>query len=145
MKLYLELESIRFEDSFTYDLHIAQGVLGEDKKIPPMIIQPYIENALKHGLLHKKNNRELKVSFESQTNNTLKCIVEDNGIGRLQSFEINQKRVKKFSSFSTGATNRRLELLNHGRSRPIGVSYIDLKDIQGNAVGTQVTMLIPLD
>ncbi|MBI3233536.1 MAG: histidine kinase, partial [Bacteroidetes bacterium] len=145
LKLYLELESIRFEDSFTYHLHIGKNILGEDKKIPPMIIQPYIENALKHGLLHKKNNRELRVSFELQNEQTLLCVVEDNGIGREASFEINQKRIKKFSSFSTGATSRRLELLNHGRTRQIGVTYTDMKDAEGHALGTQVQMLIPLD
>lgn len=142
MKLYLELEAMRFEESFEFQLYVDESLHTEEIQIPPMIIQPYVENAIKHGLLHKRTERKLFVRFLSDNNNGLVCEVIDNGIGRKQSQELNKIRTKKHTSFATGATQKRLELLNYGLERTIGVSYHDLYDIHGNAAGTKVVISI---
>ncbi len=144
LKLYLALESIRFEDTFTYNITVDPNIKVEEKLIPPMIIQPYIENALKHGLLHRKTNRKLNINFAAKDDETICCSIEDNGIGRNASMQINEKRVKKFDSFSTSATSRRLELLNHGKHKTIGVEYHDLTDEDGLPMGTLVKIFIPV-
>ncbi|SHI39264.1 sensor histidine kinase [Flavobacterium terrae] len=139
LDIYLQLEKLRFEDKFEYALH---GIENNDHlKIPTMLIQPYVENAIKHGLLHKKDNRKLTISFELLTNQSmLKCIVLDNGIGRVKANEIQNK---KHSSFATEATAHRLELLNFGKEKKIGVEIEDLYDTT-IPLGTKVTLLIPI-
>lgn len=139
LDIYLQLEKLRFEDKFEY---LLNGVENNDHlKIPTMLIQPYVENAIKHGLLHKKNNRRLTINFELLNNQSmLKCIVLDNGIGRVKANEIQNK---KHNSFATEATAHRLELLNFGKEKKIGVEIEDLYD-STNAMGTKVTLLIPI-
>ena len=137
--IYLQLEKLRFEDKFEY---LLNGIENNDHlKIPTMLIQPYVENAIKHGLLHKKDNRKLTISFELLKNQSmLKCIVLDNGIGRVKANEIQNKN---HNSFATEATAHRLELLNFGKEKKIGVEIEDLYD-NTNAIGTRVILLIPI-
>lgn len=144
LKLYLELEALRFEEYFQYELHVADLLYTYNVHIPAMLIQPYVENAIKHGLMHKQGDKKLELFFSLYNDKTLLCVITDNGIGRKRSSEINQMREKKHTSFATGATQRRLELLNQGREQNITVSYVDLKDENGNCTGTKVLLYIPL-
>lgn len=144
LNLYLELENLRFEKNFTYAIHANEVENLLSIRIPAMIIQPYVENAVKHGLLHRQGLKKLDINFLSTDNDTLICTIEDNGIGREKSKEINSLRRKHHTSFATGATQRRLELLNHGRESNIAVSFEDLYNSMGNALGTKVTVCIPL-
>ncbi len=141
--LYLELEKGRFEDDFNFSINIDPSVDKDMIRIPSMMIQPYVENAIKHGLLHKKGNKELNISFVQHTNE-LVIIVSDNGIGRKQSNELNKIRKDRHSSFATGANLKRLEILNHGRANAIGVVYLDNYTESGLANGTTVNITIPL-
>lgn len=139
LDIYLQLEKLRFEDKFEYSLNGIDN--NNNLKIPTMLIQPYVENAIKHGLLHKKDNRKLTISFELIKNQSmLKCIVLDNGIGRVKA---NEMQYKKHNSFASEATAHRLELLNFGKEKKIGV---EIKDLYENAVatGTKITLLIPI-
>lgn len=143
LKLYLELEKLRFEDALDYHVTVDDNANSEAIKIPTMLIQPYVENALKHGLLHKKDNRKLSISISKPTEKIIQCIVEDNGIGREKSKAINQKRKHQHKSFALKATTERLDLLNYGKERKIGVEILDLK--QGvDATGTKVILNIPI-
>jgi len=142
LDLYLQLESIRFEN-LQYILEIDKNLDTDDIHIPSMIIQPYIENALKHGLLHKKENRKLWVRF-SEKENFLCCEIEDNGIGRKKSAEFNQNRPKKHKSFAISATQKRLDLLNYGRKKPIESKIIDLYDKEKEPSGTKIVLNIPI-
>lgn len=139
LDIYLQLEKLRFEDKFEYSLN---GIENNDHlKIPTMLIQPYVENAIKHGLLHKKDNRKLTISFEILSSQSmLKCIILDNGIGRVKA---NEMQNKKHNSFATEATAHRLELLNFGKEKKIGVEIKDLYE-ETIAIGTKVTLLIPI-
>lgn len=145
LRLYLELEAIRFEDTFQYHIEVSASIDPEEIQIPSMLIQPYVENAIKHGLLHKKNERVLWVRFTTQKNEMLCCEVEDNGIGRKKSWKLKNQRKTKHKSFAMSATQKRLELLNHGRKNAILINITDLTDENGIAQGTKVHLKIPID
>ncbi|NRD20878.1 histidine kinase [Winogradskyella eckloniae] len=143
LKLYLELEKLRFEDALDFKFNIEANANSEAIKIPTMLIQPYVENALKHGLLHKKDNRTLRITIAKPSEKIIECIVEDNGVGREKSKAINQKRKHQHKSFALKATTQRLDLLNFGKERKIGVEIIDLKNNQ-EPLGTKVVLQIPI-
>jgi tetratricopeptide (TPR) repeat protein len=144
LELYLELEKLRFEDNFNYRINIAEALQERNDRLPAMLIQPYVENAIKHGLLHQQGNKTVTIDFQIELNNPsiIKCIIEDNGIGRARSAELNAMRIKKHTSFSTGATQKRLQLLNKGKDNAIVVTFEDLNDHLGQANGTRVTLRI---
>jgi LytS/YehU family sensor histidine kinase len=144
LNLYLELEALRFEDSFNYEISVDQNISADEIYLPSMLIQPYIENAVKHGLLHKSKDRKLKITFSLINVDTLNCIIEDNGIGRKRSNEINNLRHKKHTSFATGATQNRLELLNYNKTEAISVHFTDLNDNTNTGIGTIVSINIPV-
>lgn len=140
LNIYLDLEKLRFEEKFSFK--IAYTDSDEAIKIPTMLIQPYVENAIKHGLLHKKDNRLLEVSFKIlKEEQMLQCIILDNGIGRERAAEL---RNKTHQSFATKANQNRLELLNFGREKKIGSTTEDLKNDRSESIGTKVTLLIPI-
>lgn len=145
IKLYLNLEKIRFEDNTTIVLDIDATLDTELIRMPPMFIQPYIENAFKHGLLHKKEDRLLNVTFKRNEMHThLICIIEDNGVGQKISAEINKIRNSKHQSFSTSATKKRLQLLNKNKVQHISVEIEDLINNLNIGCGTKVTIKFPL-
>ena len=144
LELYLQLEALRFEEKFHYSITLEKNIHPADIHLPSMLIQPYVENAVKHGLLHIQTEKELTVVFDMDHNNVLTCTITDNGIGRKRSNEMNDMRQKRYTSFATGATQKRLELLNHERTAAIAVVYDDLYDINGHAAGTKVTLKIPV-
>lgn len=146
LEMYLELEKLRFEDKLIYTIKIDKQVDSETISIPTMLIQPYVENALKHGLLHKKDNRKLSITLEaSQENDTITCTIEDNGIGREKALVIKQKKDKMHKSFGTQATQDRLDLLNYGKEKQIGVLIKDLHNqTTQQASGTKVIITIPI-
>ena len=144
LELYLQLEALRFEEHFNYAIEVKDEVHTADIKLPSMLIQPYVENAVKHGLLHKQGEKILSVVFDIDKASTLSCTITDNGIGRKRSGEINEMRQSRYTSFATGATQKRLELLNYERDAAIAVVYNDLHDSNGNAEGTGVTIKIPV-
>jgi hypothetical protein len=140
---YLELEKLRFEDTLDYQVNIENTLEADTTFIPTMLIQPYVENALKHGLLHKKENRLLQVSMTKISEDLIQCIIEDNGVGREKAKQINQKRAKTHEPFALKATTKRLDLLNYGRENKIGVTVIDLHE-KNDATGTRVVLTIPI-
>jgi two-component sensor histidine kinase len=143
LKLYLELEAMRFEDTLIFEINVAENIKTEMCKIPSMLIQPYVENAVKHGLLHKKDDRRVSVDFFIE-DNLLNVVIDDNGIGREKSKQINDARKNKPQSFATIANQKRLELLNLGLNVNIGIEIIDKYDEQNMPSGTKVILKIPL-
>lgn len=143
LRYYLELEALRFKTPFTFELHVDEDLEGEPVELPTMLIQPYIENAIWHGLRHKGTAGHLNVRFALR-GDRLECIVEDNGIGREASRELNKQRSSVHRSMGMRVSADRLKLygeLEQGASR---VEITDLKDAQGNAAGTRVVITIPL-
>lgn len=143
IKLYLELEKARFDEDFEYNIKIECFEKLDNIKVPPMLIQPYIENAIKHGLLHKSGKKELQISFV-ENDKLLNVLIEDNGIGRTRSAQINKSKNEEHKSFSSDANLRRLDLLNHGRERKLKINVIDKYNDDGVACGTIVQITIPI-
>ena len=144
LNMYLELESLRFEESLEYTIKTAASIDQEFIKIPTMLIQPYVENALKHGLLHLLENRKLTIFFSQESEHAIQCIITDNGIGRAASAKIQEQRGAIHQSFATQATENRLELLNQTQIQKIGVHISDLYNDDGTARGTKVQLDIPI-
>lgn len=137
LKLYLALENLRFKNELQTELIVPEI---ENVSIPPMLIQPFIENALIHGLLHKEGVKKLKIEF--QLNDQLICIIEDNGVGREQSKIIKNRRGVNHASFSGDAIQKRFEILNKSFEFKYGFKYEDLTE-NNQVTGTRVTIIIP--
>jgi two-component sensor histidine kinase len=142
LQLYLELERARFDTDFVFEFTFEPNVEKEMIRIPPMILQPYVENAVKHGLLHKKGEKKLTIRFRREQQ-LLITEIDDNGIGRKRSMELNRIRSEHHASFATEANQKRLELLNKGRSNKLAVEYTDKIDENGLSLGTTVNITIP--
>jgi hypothetical protein len=138
LELYLSLEKLRFKKDFSYHLDIQTS---EDFLIPPMLIQPFIENALAHGLLHKQGEKKLSVSFA--LGEDLQCIIEDNGVGREKARVIKQRQRSGHESFSGKAIRSRFDILNNVLNGQYGYRYEDLY-VHGVASGTRVILSIPV-
>jgi LytS/YehU family sensor histidine kinase len=141
---YLELEQLRFKKDFTYSINISNNIDEDYHKIPPMLIQPFVENSIKHGLLHQKGEKKVKIHFDIDKNETyLICTVIDNGIGRKKSAEIKAKNNTNHNSFSTQSIEQRLELLNKKTQLSDLMTYSDLINEQNEVTGTKVVIKIP--
>lgn len=135
LKKYLELEKLRFKENFEYQLLGTEDL--EHIKIPAMIIQPFIENSIKHGLLHKiEGTKNLEVAFELEKE-VLVCVITDNGVGVKASKKINKQNNNKQESFSTTAIKQRLIFLTDFYKTDIGFTYLPTE------VGTKVEVKIP--
>lgn len=139
LELYLSLEKLRFKKDFDYSVHTQD--LDEDLMIPPLLIQPFVENALVHGLLHKEGEKRLRITFKLE--DVLICSIEDNGIGREAARAIRQRQRADHESFSSKAIHRRFEILSNVFSGQFGYTYEDLME-NGVATGTRVTLRIPV-
>ncbi|HEV7230689.1 MAG TPA: histidine kinase, partial [Bacteroidia bacterium] len=142
LELYLHLESMRFSSKFSFKVRAHENLDIENLCLPPMVIQPYVENAIWHGLMHLIDKKaELSILFE-QVDGHLKCIVEDNGIGRMRSKQ--QKVTSKHKSLGLSITSERFEYMNSLYQSNLSINIIDKTDEQGSASGTRVELLIPI-
>lgn len=126
LNYYLELEQLRFQGDFTYKLDYAAIEPLLDKiQVPPMLIQPYVENAVKHGLLHKSGDKRLTLTF-TPAGQDLRCVIEDNGVGREEAARLRQRRGGAHPSFFSGATVSRIQLNNEVSEKKISVHFQDV-------------------
>lgn len=139
---YLELEKLRFGQDFKYELILLNSFKPENIFIPSLIIQPFIENAIKHGLLHKKGEKCLSIKF-SLGNKQLYILIEDNGVGRKRSAQIQSRNKLQHKSFATSAVQKRVELLN---SKGLNIISFKISDLNPNLEysGTKVEIIITL-
>jgi ligand-binding sensor domain-containing protein/two-component sensor histidine kinase len=141
LQLYLELEKLRFGNDFSYQITVDPPVLPSQIYIPSLIIQPFVENAIKHGLLHKKGEKHLHIHFRMAGD--LVCEIVDNGVGRKKSNEIKVRSGYPHQSFATHATAKRISLLQRMSGKNYRVAVEDLEN-EGSATGTRVVVAIPL-
>jgi len=141
LKYYMDMEKLRFDDKFDYRINISPKIDTEFIGIPPMIIQPYIENSIIHGLIHKKNEGNIKISIEL-VSNSIYCIIEDDGIGREMSKQIKDESGLERKSTGMKITKERLHLLSKAYNEQFLVDVIDLKNQEGKATGTRIELRI---
>ena len=142
IKLYLKLEHSRFKEKFDYQLNIDESLLSSEYRIPPMLIQPYIENAIWHGLRYKEQKGMLLVTMRSEKDGLL-VTIEDDGIGRMRSQELKTKHQKTGTSTGLRNTRSRLNIINEIYKTKYQVQISD-KDIDSKT-GTIVKLRIPVE
>ena len=141
--LYLDIEKARFEEDFNYHILVDNEIDAENIKIPTMLLQPYVENAVKHGLLHKQGEKAVTIHFQKETEH-IKISIDDNGIGRQKSTELNAIKNKNHNSFATEAMQNRVNLLNQYNQKNISIQYIDKTNLNNQPTGTSVVFEIPI-
>lgn len=144
LKLYIEIESMRFDNIFDYEFKIQEDIDVEKTQVPPLLLQPYVENAIWHGLMQKKDGQgkiDLKIRRD---NGALICLIEDNGIGRAAAEKLKSKSGTRKKSFGMKITSDRLDVLNQLAKTKARVQIFDLKSEEGAAKGTRVELVIPL-
>jgi len=141
LKINLELEKLRLKDKFDFVFSIDQSIELDAIYIPPMLMQPHIENAIKHGVEKKEGAGTIRIEI-SLPDHHLKCVIQDDGIGREKS-AVNQK--KGHVSVAGKLTRERFEILKKKRGTHISQVIIDQKDSHGNSIGTRVELIIPFE
>ncbi|MFN4298973.1 MAG: sensor histidine kinase [Thermaurantimonas sp.] len=141
--IYLELEKMRFVNNFEFDICMSDDFDTESIYIPTMLIQPYVENAIKHGLLHKKGEKYLRIFIQKISKNQIAVEITDNGIGLSKSREINSKKYIAHKPFSSLANDKRIDLLNKLKGGNYKIDIEELFDENHISTGTRVRILIP--
>ena len=144
LKLYIEIEDLRFDNQFEYEIKIDDSLNTEAVQIPSMIIQPYIENAIWHGLLHKETKGKLTLEITKLDDAMIKVVVSDDGIGRQKALELKSKQILKRKSYGLQITEDRIDILNKTKSNKTQLQIFDLKDEEGNPTGTKIELIIPI-
>ena len=136
---YLQLEKLRFDEKFDYRITVSEAVDKENCFVPAMLLQPYVENAIRHGMRFLENKKgEININI-STADNWLVCVIDDNGIGREKAAALKSKMHIEYQSKGMNISKRRAELYN------IEQEVTDKKDSNGHAAGTIITVKIPPD
>lgn len=139
LELYIELEHLRFEQKFQYSINVQEGISFHNTFIPSMLIQPYVENAIWHGLMHKEEEGKLEINIK-RGEGVLVCTIEDNGIGRKRSKELKKNSLSQHKSMALQLSLERLSILSKQFNKSFYVEIEDLTDPSG----TKVTIVLPL-
>jgi two-component system, LytTR family, sensor kinase len=143
LHLYIELEHRRCNGKFNYSITVDETIDADNVAIPSMLVQPFVENAIWHGLVQKEGDGILNVSFYINTKQ-LCCTIEDDGIGRDKAMQIKLSKQDKYKSLGLSITSKRVGLLFNETGEAASVEVIDKKDTSGNAAGTKVILMLPL-
>ena len=143
LNTYIRLEKIRFKQKFDYNLTVAEDISTHNTFLPSMLLQPFVENAINHGLFHKDGEGLLSINLKKEEDGVLKCIIQDNGIGREKAGEIKKQSKRNYKSRATQITEERLSALRQFEDFDIQFEIIDLVDNDGKPLGTRVIIHIP--
>ena len=144
MDLYVNIESIRFSEKIHYDVIIDKNIDVERIKIPSLILQPFIENAIWHGLSNKEGDKHLKINISSKVPGSIQFEIVDNGIGRDKAQEIKEKKVSKQKSIGLKLTRERLDNFAKNLGKGIIMEFEDMFDNLGQPLGTKAIIVIPV-
>jgi LytS/YehU family sensor histidine kinase len=140
--MYLELEKLRFEDKLMFSITVDNSLDAHEITIPTMLVQPYVENAIWHGLRYKDEKGVLEVSVCSKGDNELEICVSDDGIGRKKSAELKTQNQKKQKSKGMGNIKQRVSILNDMHKDKVAIQILDLSK---NGTGTKVIFTLKKD
>ncbi|WP_395053317.1 tetratricopeptide repeat protein [Flavobacterium sp.] len=138
---YLELEQLRFNNKFDFSINKAQDI-DDDVALPPLLLQPFVENSIIHGLNTTVKNGSITVDF-SINDESLICIIKDNGIGIDKSKESKKQLVTMHKSMALNITNKRLEMMETSTTQRANVKLEEMNE-DGEILGTKVTLVLPL-
>jgi len=137
--LYLDMEKLRFKDSFDYRITFINSIEASNVFVPPLLLQPFAENAIWHGLMHKEGHGHLEIEL-SIDKKILTCAITDNGVGRNKAAEVKSKSVQKQKSMGLKITTERLALLNKDHDEQTFFNIEDITDNEGRSAGTRVIL-----
>ncbi|MCX6267923.1 MAG: histidine kinase [Bacteroidetes bacterium] len=143
IQLYLELETLRFKEKFTYEIIIDEEIDTLTYKIPTMLIQPYVENAVCHGLMNKPDHGLLIIKMQV-CDRHICCTIEDNGIGREAAMNLQKQKDSPHNSLGTKITESRINITNALYGTDLKVIFTDLTDAGNNPAGTRVELQLPM-
>jgi LytS/YehU family sensor histidine kinase len=144
LKNYLELERTRLEDAFAWQVIVEDSIRPADYYLPPMLLQPFVENSIRHGLRLRKDKKGKVIINIKKQSNLLVCILEDNGIGRKAAQKLKSHSHIEYQSKGMTLTAERIAMLNKDNPHTISMHIDDLEDDQQNALGTRVTITFPV-
>ncbi|MEK8180304.1 tetratricopeptide repeat protein [Flavobacterium buctense] len=139
---YLELEQLRFNNKFTFSIYKSEAI-EDDMAIPPLLLQPFVENAIIHGVIPKKEIGSIAVRFALEKESLL-CTVEDNGVGFNESKAQKQHSVVAHKSMALDITKKRLEMIESTTKQKTEFTIEEVKNSNGEAIGTKVTLHLPI-
>lgn len=142
LELYTKLEHSRFPDKFDYKIHVDELIDVDAFQIPPMLLQPYIENAIWHGLRYTNEKGFLNISLRQKEGNTIEITIEDNGIGRKKSAELKTPNQKKRKSKGMGNIKKRIAILNDMYKDKVAVH---ISNLEADGSGTKVLFILKRD
>lgn len=142
--LYIDLEAMRFKEKVKYKINLDAEIDSNYIEIPPLLIQPYVENAIWHGLMHKPEGGSVIINITQPTEYLIVIEIEDDGVGREKALEYKSKTATKQKSFGMKMTSERLEAINYIYQNKTNVKIIDLKDKNNTSIGTKVIIEIQL-
>jgi|GEM_PF-262493 len=142
LEIYMELEKLRFKEKFSYEIRADEGIDLHSVFVPSMLLQPYVENAIKHGILHKKEGGKVAIII-TRDGGSIRCIIEDNGIGRAGAALLADHAGQKHISLGTQITNQRVEAFNVSYNSNISLEITDLVNDTQEGNGTRVAINIP--
>ena len=144
LRLYIDLEAMRFKEKVKYQINVSSGIDQQYTELPPLLIQPYVENAIWHGLMQKKEGGNIIINITQPTESSLLVEISDDGVGREQAALYKSKSATKQKSFGLKMTSERIEMINQVYDINATVEVVDLKDGLDNACGTRVIIKIPV-
>ena len=144
LRLYIEMEIMRFKEKVAYEMVVSPEIDQQYVEIPPLLIQPFVENAIWHGLMHKEFGGKVSILVNLVQENMLEIQIIDNGVGREKSAEYKSKTATKHKSFGMKVTNERIDLINQIYKTKARVEIIDLYDTNQIGIGTKVIIQMPI-
>jgi LytS/YehU family sensor histidine kinase len=144
LKLYLSLEKMRFQDKFDYALEVDEEIDKSETLIPPMILQPFVENSLKHGIMPLEGNGEISVHIQEEDENTLLVSIRDNGIGISASKKMKADRPNDHVSQGMTITQDRLKLFSKTTGKAYTIDFEEVEKEDGTIGGTLVRIRLPM-
>jgi sensor histidine kinase YesM len=144
LMLYIDLEAMRFKEKVKYKINLDPEIDSNYIEIPPLLIQPYVENAIWHGLMHKPEGGNVIINIAQPTEYMIVIEIIDDGVGREKALEYKSKTATRQKSFGMKMTSERLEAINHIYQNKTNVKIIDLKDENNVGIGTKVIIEIQL-
>ena len=144
IELYLNIENIRFSNEITYTIHVDKTIDLLSIKVPPLILQPFLENSLWHGLSSKKDSKNIKISIHKTDSELVVVHIEDNGIGRKAAAKIKAQKTIHRKSIGIQLTKERLQNFVSNTDKNFSLTFQDLIDENKNAIGTKVVLEIPV-
>jgi len=146
LQLYIELEAMRFKNKLQYQITIDENIDTDFVEVPPLLIQPYVENAIWHGIMHKEAGGSIIIRVTLIPGEPMLVIsIKDDGIGREMSAALKNKSITKHKSIGTKVTAERLELINQHHKNGDSIQIEDVKNAAGEIAGTLVTIKIPFE